>query len=376
MKVLILSCSTGEGHNSAGNAVSEYFKASGIQCDIVNAFNFVSQPLSEFLSKGHVFVYRNMPRLFGVGYKIEEKYPPKSFYRKMAKGAPALAKYIRIGEYDAVICSHIFAAMMLTECRHNFGCGAPAYLIATDYTCSPGANMLDMDAYFIPHEKLAAEFADKGIPSERIVPSGIPVSQKFFSAKPKAQSREELGLPADSSIILLSSGSMGCGPMGELTQKLLDKADYGTKICVICGNNKKLYDELLPLCRDSRLVLEGFTLKMYDYMNSADVYITKAGGLSSTEAVALGVPLVFVAAVPGCESYNISFLTSNNCAVTADSADKITELALDIVKNRTAYSEKFSKGQKSIAGNGAKNIYDYVINDSYGRKNAEKTEEK
>lgn len=366
MKVLVLSCSTGEGHNSAGNAVIEYFSSKNISCNMINAFNFVSDVLSEFLSRGHVFAYRNIPRIFGVGYKIEEKYPPKSFYKKMSKGASALYEYIKKGGYDVVICSHIFAAMMLTECKRQFKCGAASYLIVTDYTCSPGVNLLDMDAYFIPHKQLTDDFTAKGIPVGRLVASGIPVSQKFFSGKTKADSRRELGLEQDSDVILLGGGSMGCGPMYELTRRLLDTIHYSCQLCVICASNRRLYSELQALTKDKRLVLTEFTPKMFDYMNSADVYITKPGGLSTTEAVSLGLPLVFIDAVPGCESYNLSFMTENGCAVTAKDADLITELVCDILKDKESARLKFLENRKNIISNGAENIYNYVLSKYHG----------
>ena len=366
MKVLVLSCSTGEGHNSAGNAVSEYFALKNVHCDMINAFSFVSDMTAKVLSHGHVFVYRNMPRLFGAGYRLEEKYPPKSFYKKMAKGAPALYDFIRRGGYDTVVCSHIFAAMMLTECKRQFAADVFAYLLVTDYTCSPGVNMLDMDAYFIPHEQLASEFTDSGIDAARIVPSGIPVSQRFFSKKPKELSRRELNISENADAVLLSSGSMGCGPVKELARCLLESLSFNAQLCVICGSNRRLFTELEPLTRDKRLRLTGFTPKMFDYMNSADVYITKAGGLSTTEAVTVGVPLDFMDAVPGCESYNISFMTENGCAVTADSDEGIAALSCDILKDKQKARESFAAGREAVVKNGAENVYNYIVG-RYGR---------
>lgn len=371
MKVLLLSCNTGEGHNSAATAVSETLEAHGIECNIKNAFDFISDTMSELISKGHVFVYRNMPHVFGAGYKIEEKYPPRMFYRKMARGAMPLYKYLKVGEYDTVICSHIFAAMMLTECRHRCKADVKAYVIATDYTCSPGLNMLDMDGYFIPHKRLVPEFVSKGIPADKIVVSGIPVSQRYFSEKTQAQSRASLGLDDADDVVLLSCGSMGCGPMYELTHRLLSVLGGNARLCVVCGSNKKLYDELMPACEDKRLILEGYTSKMFDYMNSADVFITKPGGLSTTEAMALGIPLVFVNAVPGCESRNLSFMTEIGYAVTAKTTVEIAELVKKLVDQKSLSSPKTEQWRVCACENGAECIYGHIVGG--GGKCAEKT---
>ena len=77
MRFLILSCNTGEGHNSAAKAVKEYFESFGDECDIKDALAFWSPEKSKIISKGHVFIYRKMPKLFGVSYRYEENHPPK-----------------------------------------------------------------------------------------------------------------------------------------------------------------------------------------------------------------------------------------------------------------------------------------------------------
>ena len=362
MKVLILSCNTGEGHNSAAAAVNEYFSLCGDTCVTENALAFVSNNLSDLMSKGHVFVYRNMPKLFGAGYKIEEKYPPKAFYKAMAKGADNLHKYITENQYDAVICSHIFAAMILTECRKKLELKTPCYLITTDYTCSPGVNMLDLDAVFIAHETLKSEFIEKGVNCP-LIASGIPIAQKFFSDTPRKESRESIGISPDSNMVLLSCGSMGCGPIHDLTESLLESLHHSTELCVVCGNNKKLYAELEPFTANSRLHLTGFTDKMYDYINAADVYITKPGGLSTTEAITVGVPLVFVDAVPGCESYNLDIMTESGCAVTAPDVNGLVKVVCDILKDKETSRLAYSSNQKRFVKNGAVCIRNFINNE-------------
>ena len=74
MKALILSCNTGQGHNSCSAAIKECFEAHGTVCDVTDALGFISQGVSKFISKGHVFVYRHMPWLFRRGYRYSERH--------------------------------------------------------------------------------------------------------------------------------------------------------------------------------------------------------------------------------------------------------------------------------------------------------------
>ena len=117
MKVLILSCNTGGGHNSAAAAISEYFEKMGSRCDIVNALDFLPKARAELISRGHVLAYKYAPKLYGAGYRIGERIPQSHLYEQNAKGADELCRKLFSGSYDVVISVHIFAAMMMTELR-------------------------------------------------------------------------------------------------------------------------------------------------------------------------------------------------------------------------------------------------------------------
>ena len=140
MKVLILSCNTGEGHNSAGRALSDYFTRRGVECEMLNALKFYPRALAALISKGHVFIYRKLPLLFGAGYRMEEKHTSKLMIKGIEEAAEALCRYIEAGGYDAVLCVHPFPALMMTRARRSFGLKIPQYFFATDYTCSPSVN--------------------------------------------------------------------------------------------------------------------------------------------------------------------------------------------------------------------------------------------
>ena len=174
MKVLILSCNTGGGHNSAASAICTYFEKMGCECDIVNALDFLPKARAEFISRGHELAYKYTPKLYGAGYRISEMLPQNRLYEQNAKGADELCKVLFSGSYDVVISVHVFAAMMMTELRVSREINIPSFFVATDYTCSPGVSEIVADRYFIPHEKLREEFVSQGIPASRIVASGTP----------------------------------------------------------------------------------------------------------------------------------------------------------------------------------------------------------
>lgn len=94
MKVLILSCNTGGGHNSAASAICTYFEKMGCECDIVNALDFLPKARAEFISRGHELAYKYTPKLYGAGYRISEMLPQNRLYEQNAKGADELCKVL------------------------------------------------------------------------------------------------------------------------------------------------------------------------------------------------------------------------------------------------------------------------------------------
>ena len=214
----------------------------------------------------------------------------------------------------------------MTSIKKRHGDIVRSYFIATDYTCSPGVASADVDVFFIPHEKLISEFVKCGIKEERIAVSGIPVRAAFYKERNRVRAIAELQLPADKRHILMMSGSMGCGPIVGLAQMLSEGIPRDTFMTVVCGRNKKIYDELseVAVSKDNMRVV-GFSDKIPEYMDASELIITKPGGLSSTEAAVKNLPMVFVEAVPGCETHNLDFFVSNGFAFSGADTEAVAE---------------------------------------------------
>lgn len=365
MNFLILSCNTGEGHNSAAKALKEYFENNGSTCEIMDSLSFWSKESSKIISKGHVFVYRNLPKLFGATYRFEENHPPKEgneslIYDIVTNGHSRLGKYLEDRQYDAVICVHVFSAMMMAKLRKSGKADIPCYFVATDYTCSPGVGETECDLYFIPHKDLYEEFSDCGIKRDKLVASGIPIKQGFYERIEKSEAKKLLGIDEKERVVLLSCGSMGCGPIKELSEKLPQSLPEDVRVIIICGNNKRLYTHIYKKELPNNLTVLGYTTKMSLYMDAADLIMTKPGGLSSTESAVKHKPIVFIDAVPGCETRNLEFFSSHGFAVFG----KDTKELISIVKNCMMYSSDLEAVSKSIAENFAQNsakvIYEAV----------------
>lgn len=366
MRFLILSCNTGEGHNSAAKAVKEYFEMNGSYCEIRDALSFWSRETSKIISKGHIFVYRNLPKLFGASYRFEENHPPKDgeeslIYELVTNGCDKLGNFLLREHFDGVICVHVFSAMMMTRLRREKRTCIPFYFVATDYTCSPGVGESECDLYFIPHKGLTNEFIQNGIKPEKIIPSGIPIGQSFYVRLEKADAKKFLGIKEDERIVLLACGSMGCGPIKDLAQELACVLPQGVRLIVVCGNNKRLYNSLYKNGVPENMTVLGFTTRMSLYMDAADIIVTKPGGLSSTEGAAKQKPLVFIDAVPGCETRNLDFFVEHGFALSGKDTKELAGIVANCMLFPSDLDGVSEKIAENFCQNGAKNIFDSIF---------------
>lgn len=319
-RILILSANTGEGHNAAASALKEAFEASGCTCILEDGLSFLPRWINRVICKGHIFLYRRLPGIYGKAYRAAEFLSRKPSRRrpKIIKYNRRLLQYLKNGHFDAVICAHVFAAKMVSRLRLSGRMTVPCYFLATDYSCSPGVNRLDMDGWLLPHEKLIPEFAARGIPEEKIFPAGIPVRREFIQREGREDLRRKLQLPEDKKIVALSCGSMGAGRMDKLVLSLAKKLPEEVLLIALCGSNRRLAEKLQRHADGKKLLALGFVNKLSDYMEAADIWLTKPGGLSTTEALHKGTPVLLFNAVQGVETRNLEFLTGTGCCSAAD----------------------------------------------------------
>lgn len=333
MRTLILSCNTGEGHNSCAKAIQETYAAHGETCDIVDALQFISKRASQFISDWHSRIYRHAPKLYKAGYHTAEERTSvfregTTVYRYLTSGSEKLYYFILDGGYDNIICTHVFPALALTAMLKHHPMPLVTSFVSTDYTCSPSVENSELDYYFIPDISLTEEFVQCGVPREKLIDSGMPVKQAFYQDTDKAAAKAELGLPADHQHLLVMCGSIGCGPIKELTEDLLIRLTSEQELTIVCGANEELFAKLeRHFAHDPRIHIHG----MVDYVplliHSADLFLTKPGGLSTSEAAACGVPMLLMDTVAGCEGHNLNFFLRQGIAVTADTPKHLADLA-------------------------------------------------
>ena len=258
MKILLLSCSTGEGHNHCALAVKEALDARGHETSFLDMLHMFGAPGPLSFDKILNRISTKAPDVFGMMYHAGAMYSATGVtspvYMANIRHARQLNAFIRDNGYDAVVCSHLFPMETLTFLRRWERCEVKCCGILSDYTCIPFLAETDLDAYFLPHNEVRELCIQAGMPAEKLIVSGMPVAARFLAPMDKAAARAALGLPADKKIYLIMTGGIGCGDAVSLCDAIRRVPDENALLCVLPGRNEALRGRLSWAGRADRAV--------------------------------------------------------------------------------------------------------------------------
>lgn len=366
MKWLVLSCNTGEGHNSAARAIIEAAEKKDITCVLEDPVSFGGTWAKNAVSDAYNKLIQKAPSIFGVVYRAGELFDKTKItspvYYANSLYAKALQEYLKQEKIDAVICTHLYGMEAMTAIRKKLGDLTPSFGVQTDYTCIPFFAETDMDKYFIPHQDLAPEFEKNGMSGEKLSATGIPVGSAFCEPIGRDNARHLLEIPQTRRVYLVMSGGMGSGDLQSICDEFLKKEIGDFTVYVLAGRNDALHNKLKKRYIDNKQIqIVAFTNKVNLYMEAADVVISKPGGLSSTEALVLGVPLIHLLYIPGCETKNAEFFASRGLSLRADSPADAVRQARDFI-DHPEKAERMRRNQRLYSHpDAAKRIVEQVI---------------
>ena len=320
MKVLVLTVTVGQGHNQTARAIVDYLTEHSIECNMLDTLEYINPVLADSLEKGYLMSTKYLPRVYGEFYRIAEGRDTEKGARSLAKATNAvfsrkLINYLEASRPDVVACTHVYGAQLMTYITPKLSYKVKTVGIVTDFTIHPYWENTNNDYYITVSELLNNQGIKKGIPEKKLVPLGIPIHPKFANSIPAAEARERLGLPQKRTVLVMS-GSMGYGKVTNVIKEL-DKSPLDFQMISICGANIRLQKSIdritQKLTKD--LFNTGYTTDVDLYMDASDCIVTKPGGLTTSEALAKGLPIIMINPIPGQEDRNAEFLLNNGAAM-------------------------------------------------------------
>lgn len=388
-RVLIMSASTGGGHNRAARAIKEELESRTInnmpiKCEIVDSLKLVNNTMDKVISRGYEKSAIYTPKAYGSVYRLSET---NLASRNEFKGNPLTSLMARKFKHllndskpDLIIGTHPFPMIALSTLKkHNnlntLNLGEnfikhskvdvpPMISVLTDYTTHSTWIQNEIDYYIVGHEYVKELLVYEGVNGEKVKSFGIPVEKSFLDHRDKETVLTELGLSPDKLTVLLMGGSFGAGNIKETLEDLLT-IDRDFQILVVTGRNEHLKDKLSKMLdstiQDKNICLLGYTDKMNDILASIDVLISKPGGLTTTEALLNDVPMIVPYFIPGQEEENLDFLT--NCGAALRTTKKYSlPVLLKVLIDDPSRLDMLRKNIKSIRKfDSAVNISNLVV---------------
>ncbi|HYE67720.1 MAG TPA: glycosyltransferase [Anaerovoracaceae bacterium] len=379
MKALILSISTGQGHHATGQAIENEFKSMGVDCRTLDAYEYIEPILSDMVSKGYLlstaYAKKISSKLYDIVLKKSKplkKYSvPKITNTVWAKD---LNNYIEEFNPDVIICTHVLSAILVNIMKEKQWVDTATVGIVTDFTLHPlWEETRWLDYYVTPTDLLEFQMEKKGLDINKMLPIGIPIKPKFSERIDRIEARAQLGLDHHKHTILLMSGSMGYGKIDESIERL-DRLNFDFQVMVVCGNNKRMYKKAKALTTQKRFDIYGYVDNVDVMMDAADCIITKPGGITTSEAMAKGLPMIMVNPIPGHEMRNAEFMLNNGLALYATKSFPLDEAVFSLFQHPERINLLRSTIEIYARQNSAKNLCEFLIK-NYEREEREQGKE-
>ncbi len=337
MKVLILSVPAGGGHLQTSKALCEYLsKQENTECEILDIAENVHELAAHFVSEGYILASTYMPTGYRMVYNKMDKRTKKSF----TAGAQVIYKicgkklldYVKRFNPDVIVSTHVFATIVLNIYAKKHKLKSKIISVVTDFTIHPMWEQTTSDYYIIAAENLMSVALKKLGTAENVLPLGIPIKEGFSQKTPKGEARATLGIK-DKFTILIMMGSMGYANAAMDLINQLNTSEDDFQIVAVCGNNKSLKEKITAAKTKKDLVVYGFCNNISLLMDACDCIVTKPGGLSTSEAMAKGLPIILANPIPGQEERNQEFMENNGAAISVDDEFTVDKAVYQLIHN-------------------------------------------
>jgi len=324
-RVLLLSASSGAGHVRAAQALEKVFSARG-DCVVehIDVLQHVSKIFQRLYDKTYISMVRRAPELMGVIYERTDQpwhHPRRRLALDRLNTAPMIRLLKRI-QPDLCVCTHFLPAEIIAWLIAKRKLRARHAIVVTDYDVHAMWLARTVDRYYLAIDEAAEYLARIGVPRENLRVTGIPIDPLFSHSLDRAAARKHLGLDAEATVIVVAAGGYGIGPVEQLVKDLL-ALQRPWQIVAIAGKSEKIRKRLEEMAKDAgnlptrsrRLCPVGFTTEMDQFMAAADLMVGKAGGLTTSEALARALPMALVEPIPGQEERNADHLLEAGAAI-------------------------------------------------------------
>lgn len=331
-RILVLSASIGAGHVKAAEALCRaYTEQFGGEAYHLDFFRYSTPTFSRWVEQAYYLVTKHTPSVYKLLYTLEER--PNSATKKMEVyiGVKKYRELLATYRPDAIISTHFLPAAVVSHMYKRFP--IPNTVLLTDYVSHPMWIYPNAHRFFVAHSGMMDELVRFGVDSNIVRVTGIPVRPCFGQVQNQQALREKLKLAPKLPVVLIMSGGNAIGPLVEVLGAL-SKVSQDFQVVAIAGRNRQVYREMNRTLKALRLNgrILGYTENIHEWMAASDLLISKAGGLTVSEALTSGLPMVIIRPTPGQEDGNTVYLTEAGAGIHLKDVSMLSETVDGLLK--------------------------------------------
>lgn len=349
-RVLLLSEGFGAGHTQAAHALSESLRiiSPEVQTRVLELGSFLHPTLARWIFTAYRKTVSNQPKLYGIVYRSQYKKSINRFARLALHRIfyAQAAEVIRQLRPDTIVCTHPFPSAVISRLKRS-GLNVPLCTVITDYDAHGAWVSPEVNTYLVSTADVKEKLLDRGVPSDAVKVTGIPVHPNFWQAHNREELRARFGLKPIPAVLVMGGGFGLVDDESFLGHLTRWREKIQLTICL--GHNDKA---MLELAEDERfrhphIRLLGFTKEIDKWMDVSDLLITKPGGMTCTEGLAKGIPMLFYKPIPGQEEENLQYFAQHGLGEQIKSAETIDhwfQLLIDHYPDVLQRREELSRG--------------------------------
>ena len=372
-KVMIFYGSYGGGHLSAARSIKEYIETNYIDVEIqmVDCMEYISKVINKVTTTAYSEFAKKAPWAWGHIYKkAEQGVIAKVTTDSNKLMAHKLNKLLQEFAPDCVISTHPFSSQMCAYLKKKNKIDFKLATVMTDY--APHDQWLlypeEVNYFFVAHNGMRDELIEKGISKAKIYATGIPLSNRFLEHYNKKETLEEFGLKLQKKTILFfAGGEFGLGKNTTLEiLRTFAENFHDLQIVAIAGRNKNMkekFEEVVEnTSRHDSIKILDYTNKVPELMSVSNLVVTKPGGLTTTESLASGLPIIVINPIPGQEEENAEFLEENGVAIWLKKEDNVKEVLENIFNKPDKMLDMKIKARLLAKKNSTQDICKIILN--------------
>ncbi|WP_028399845.1 diglucosyl diacylglycerol synthase [Ectobacillus panaciterrae] len=363
-RVLILTAHYGNGHVQVAKTLEQTFRQRGIEnvivCDLFAESHPVLTDITKYLYLKSYTIGKELYRLFYYG--VEKIYDKKIAVWYANFGRKRLKSILQIEKPDLVI--NTFPIIAVPELKKQTGFSIPVYNVLTDFCLHKIWVHREVDRYFVATDHIKELIEEIGIPRNHVTVTGIPIRQNFESSVTSESLHAKYGLCSSKKTLLIVAGAHGVlGDVKELCQLFMTIPEL--QIAVVCGKNKMLKEELQELHQQSdALKVFGYVENIDELFRITTCMITKPGGITLSEVVALQVPVILYKPVPGQENENALYFERKGAAVVVRQEEDVFLKTKALLQNDKKLQQMRESMKKMYHPHAAFHIVDTILEEN------------